>query len=143
MKLEVLFKRLRISNEEKRIAEFLMANRDIYKKIVDQDQDKNLDDKLKPFKFILVDNVRDGKIFEKITELLKYINRFEYVEHLKDWKIPFFPISGTEIEKFKIPKGPIYSKILDGLKDIWKNEFDMDTSEETVASLKRKLNIFI
>lgn len=138
-----MLKRLKISNEEKKIAEFLFAYRDKYMKIVDQEKDTNLEDKLRPFKFILVDNVRDGKVFEKITELLKYINRFEYVEHLKDWKIPIFPISGNEIQKFKIPKGPIYSKILHGLKEIWKNEFNLDTSEETVEKLKRKLDEFI
>lgn len=138
-----MHKRLKFSNEEKRIAEFLFAYRAQYKRIIDQENDKKLDIRLKPFKFILVDNVKDLKIFEKITELLKYVNRLEYVEQLRDWKIPIFPITGDMLENLKIPKGPIYSKILQNLKESWKNEFDLDTSEETVKKLVEKMEEYI
>ncbi|RNA23117.1 CCA tRNA nucleotidyltransferase mitochondrial [Brachionus plicatilis] len=140
---EKLHKRMKFSNEEKRIAEFLFAYRDQCKRNLDQENGTKLEDKLKPFKFILVDNVKDGKAFEKLTELLKYVNRLEYIEHLRDWQVPIFPITGDILENLKIPKGPIYSKILFSLKESWKNEFNLDTSEETVERLKEMMDEFI
>ncbi|CAF0710220.1 unnamed protein product [Brachionus calyciflorus] len=140
---EKLLKRMRFSNEEKRIAEFLFRYRDEYKKIVSEEDNKSLEDKLKPFKFILVDCVKDAKIHEKLIELLKYVNRFEFVKHLENWPIPNFPIGGEMLSKKNIPKGPIFSKILNILRENWKNEFNLDTSKETIDKLLNKLDELI
>lgn len=113
-KFEKLLKRLKFSNEEKRIADFLFMYRDVALKLVKlETEDGNslsLEDRLRPFKFILVDNIKDGKIHEKITELLKYINRFEYMKYLEPWPIPVFPINGEMLASKKSPKDPCLAR---------------------------------
>ncbi len=97
---------MKFSNEEKKLADFIFANRSI--KLIDKDGE----DRLKPFKNLLVDNVKDVKIVEKLIELLKYRNEQEYIPCLEVWPIPIFPITGEHLEKMNVPKGPIYSKVI-------------------------------
>lgn len=126
-------------------------------------QEKNgleeVESKLKPFKNILVENVKDLKINEKLKELLKYINKLEYYYLLETWPIPTFPITGEYLASKNIPKGkyiykflkllnqnffccfvfitkgPVYSKILGSLKNIWINEYNFDCEADTINKL--------
>ena len=94
--------------------------------------------KLKPFKNILVENIKDIKIMEKLKELLKYINKMEYFCLLEIWPIPVFPITGDNLESKNVPKGPIYSKILNSLKNIWRDECNFSCDQETIDNLLLK-----
>jgi hypothetical protein len=86
---------------------------------------------------------KDNRIQEKITELLKYLNQRDLIPVLLDWQIPSFPINGTMIASKNIPKGPRYTQILNELRESWKRDHDLDTSEETVAKLLKKCDELI
>jgi hypothetical protein len=81
-------------------------------------------DPLKPYKNILVDFNKDNKIYEKITQLLLYQGHDDFIKSITEWTIPLFPIHGDMIAKIGVPKGPLFSKIINDLKEIWKNEFN-------------------
>jgi hypothetical protein len=101
------------------------------------------DQKSKFFKFIIIDNCKDAKIIEKIAEVLKYINATDLIQTLSEWPVPVFPINGKIIATKKIPKGPAYTRILNELKEIWKNEFDLDTSQATIDELLNRCDSLI
>lgn len=115
------------------MAEFILAHRDAAKSFkLNHD---TIEDNLRPFKMILVDNVKDAKVHSRMTELLKYINKLNYVPLLESWPIPLFPIGGNELAARQVPKGPIYTKVLESLRQKWKHDFDLDTGEKTIAKL--------
>jgi hypothetical protein len=123
---------MKFSNEEKRLADFIFKYRDIEKSTINEE---SLESKLKKYKCILVDNIKDVKIKEKMNDLLKYLNKLEYIEYLDKWEIPNFPISGDLLINLNIPKGPVFSRILNTLKENWKNEYNFDTSQKTIDML--------
>lgn len=123
---------MKFSNEEKRLADFIFKYRDIEKSTINEE---SLESKLKKYKCILVDNIKDVKIKEKMNDLLKYLNKQEYIEYLDKWEIPNFPISGDLLINLNIPKGPVFSRILNTLKENWKNEYNFDTSQKTIDML--------
>ena len=123
---------MKFSNEEKKLAEFLFTHRDCMKLVRNETVE---DDELKVFKNILVENIKDLKIIEKLSELLKYLNKYNYFLCLEKWPIPVFPINGQHLTSKNVPKGPIYSKILNSLKETWINEFNFSTSNETIDKL--------
>ncbi len=128
---------MKFSNEEKKLAEFIFAFRNIR---VDSAEVGDVESDLKPFKNILVDNVKDQKNMEKMKELLKYINKTEYIKILEDWPIPVFPITGDHLAERNVAKGPTYAKILNDLKIIWKEELNFGTDNEAVNRLLVKLD---
>ena len=126
---------MKFSNEEKKMAEFILDHRNVL--------GNGIEDILKPFKFILVDNVKDGKIKEKLVNLLKYLNRLDLIEYFNSWEIPIFPITGDMLIGKNVKKGPLFSKVLNTLKEMWKNEFEMNTSEDTKNKLLIKCDDLI
>jgi hypothetical protein len=130
---------MKFSNEEKKLAEFLFTNRNLMPKASEKPLDEIItDSQLKPFKNILVENIKDIKIMEKLKELLKYINKLEYFCLLETWPIPVFPITGEHLESKNVPKGPIYSKILNSLKNIWRDECNFSCEPEAIENLSLK-----
>ena len=101
------------------------------------------DDRIKYFKCILVDYVKDNRIKEKITDLLKYMNQLDLIDSLVEWQIPHFPINGNMIASKNIPKGPLYTRVLNELRDLWKFEFHMDNSQTTINALLKKCDEII
>ena len=126
---------MKFSNEEKKMAEFILDHRNVL--------GNGIEDTLKPFKFILVDNVKDGKIKAKMVNLLKYLNRLDLIEYFNSWEIPIFPITGDMLIGKNVKKGPLFSKVLNTLKEMWKNEFEMNTSEDTKNKLLIKCDDLI
>jgi hypothetical protein len=131
---------MKFSNEEKRFAEFIFNYRN-YVACGDNAQIQSLENRMKKYKFILVDNVKDPKIHEKIVELLKYAGDIDLIESLNNWQIPIFPITGETLSLKRIPKGPLFSKILNDLREAWKEEFNLDTSEQTINKLLEKCDL--
>jgi tRNA nucleotidyltransferase (CCA-adding enzyme) len=129
---------MKFSNEEKRIAEFIFKYRDIEKS--NTNEESSLESKLKKYKCILVDNIKDARINEKMIDLLKYLNKLEYIDYLDKWEIPNFPITGDMLINRGIPKGPVFSKILNSLKEMWKNEYNFDTSQKTIDMLLKDID---
>ena len=104
------------------------------------DQDK-YEDILKPYKNILVDYCKDAKIKEKLIQLLLYQGHHEYIEQLEQWSIPNFPVNGEMLSKTGIPKGPIFSHILNELREIWKNTYNFNCNEENLLKLTDELKL--
>lgn len=139
IKFDKLLKRLKFSNDEKKLAEFIFKFRHLGKELTS----KNIETNLKHFKDILVDNVKDLKNMEKMKDLLKYINKLDYIRYLEVWEIPIFPITGAHLTEKNIPKGPLYSKILNTLKTMWKNDLNFSIDEDSVKILLNKCDEMI
>ena len=129
---------MKFSNEEKKLADFIFLHRGI--KLIKSD---SMEADLKPLKDILVDNVKDARINEKMSELLKYLNKLEYIPYLEAWVIPIFPITGEHLEKKNVKKGPLFSKILHSLKETWKNDLNFQTDDKSIETLLTKCDEFI
>lgn len=127
---------MKFSNDEKKLADFIFTNRGIETEKTSCSEE--IEAQLKPFKDILVDNIKDLKNMEKMRELLKYIDRTEFVRSLEAWPIPIFPITGDHLALKNVPKGPVYSKILSSLKAMWKEELNFKTDEAAVQLLLKK-----
>ena len=69
-----------------------------------------------------------------------YQGHIDYIDEINDWHIPIFPVNGDMIAKLGVPKGPIFSKIIYEVKEIWKNEYNFNADEKTL--LDRALVIF-
>ena len=127
---------MKFSNDEKKLADFIFAFRDMKtKKATTSDE---IEAQLKPFKDILVDNIKDLKNMEKMVELLKYIDRTEFIPYLETWPIPIFPITCDHLTEKNVPKGPVYSKILSSLKTMWKDELNFKVDKPSVDLLLNK-----
>lgn len=146
---ETLHKRIKFSNDEKKLAEVIFKHRDEFKNEESENKKKKLkseqDETLKKFKCILVDSSKDSKDRAKsrVIELLKYVDRRDLIEDIESWPVPDFPIRGDVLVERNIPKGPLYSRVLDALKRAWMYEFDMDTSSTTVEKLLAKCDQII
>lgn len=136
---EKLLKRLKFSNDEKKLAEFIFK----FRHLESEKPSEDIEISLKPFKDILVDNIKDLKKMEKMKDLLKYINKLEYIRCLEVWEIPIFPITGEHLTAKNIPKGPLYSKILNILKTVWKNDLNFNTDKDSVQILLDKCDEMI
>ena len=55
-----------------------------------------------------------------LLELLKYIGRDDIFETFDNWVPPRFPVTGYHLMEAKVPKGLIFNKTLNSLKEIWK-----------------------
>lgn len=95
------------------------------------------EEQIKALKLIMVENSKDSKEKAKmrIVELVKYMNRRDLIADIEQWPIPDFPIRGDVLIERNLPKGPVYSKILEALKKQWAHEFDLDTGAKTVEKL--------
>jgi tRNA nucleotidyltransferase/poly(A) polymerase len=133
-------KRMKFSNEEKKLADFILTNR--YSLKLNNDSNEINEQNLKPFKDLLVDNVKDANIRLKIDELLKYVDRYEYKQVLDLWQIPLFPITGNMLIERNVKKGPTFSNILNNLKNMWKDDFKYNCDEKTIIELLNKIDSF-
>ncbi len=120
---------MKFSNEEKKLSEFLLMYR-----LYDRNDDRYRIDPLRVYKDILVDNIKDLKVYDKLHELLLYKGHSAYIKDLESWPVPIFPLNGDKLVQHGLVKGPIFSKILSDLKDIWKYEFDFETDEKTLLN---------
>lgn len=126
--LEILCKRVRFSNDERKLAEFIFQ----YRKC----ESHNKEDKLKPYKNILVDNIKDTKAKEKLFQLLYYQGQIGCIEFFRNYETPVFPIHGDILITEKgLPRGPIIAEILNKLKDIWKNDYDFNIDKNSLLKL--------
>lgn len=87
---------------------------------------------------LLVDTTMPvNKTRVKIIELLKYSNMRDTLELFQQWTLPRFPVSGIKLIEVGVPKGPIFSRELNRLKDIWRQSRFEKTEEELLQYLKK------
>lgn len=72
-----------------------------------------------------------------VEELLKYHNKLDLFNELKDWKIPKFPVSGSVLKENVDPTvdGRTLGVIMRKLKDVWEEKEFQPTSEELLKYL--------
>ena len=73
----------------------------------------------------------------KMLELLKYLNLRKTLEQFQQWTLPKFPVSGIKLIEMGVPRGPIFSKELNRLKDIWRQSRFEKTEDELLQHLKQ------
>ncbi|XP_022335319.2 CCA tRNA nucleotidyltransferase 1, mitochondrial-like [Crassostrea virginica] len=122
--------RLKFSNDDFDVAVFILKNR----------SSPMGDNKLTFCKYLLVDTsgaVR--KTQEKVCELLKYRNEYDVLEEFRSWSPPLLPVSGTDLLSFDIPRGPLYKRTIDEIRQKWKYSDFKLTKEELLEMVPQIL----
>ncbi|KAM9409943.1 CCA tRNA nucleotidyltransferase 1, mitochondrial isoform 2-T2 [Pholidichthys leucotaenia] len=115
--------RLKVSKEEKNLAQFLVKHRRELCRSEDEP------DSLKPFTDFIIDS-RELDSQMKVCELLKYQGEAKLLSQLQQWSIPRFPISGHDLRKMGITSGKEIGNTLQNLREVWKkNHYQMDKDE--------------
>ncbi|XP_052826521.1 CCA tRNA nucleotidyltransferase 1, mitochondrial [Octopus bimaculoides] len=114
-----LNQKMKMSNEEMNLLNFIVEER---YKISEENIIKHYKD--------MVLSGRDSKLKGRILELLKYLGEEDLLTEFNEWIPPKFPVSGYDLMKQNIPKGPIFNQTLNFLKDVWKESDYILTKEE-------------
>ena len=115
--------RLKMSNEETKIALFILQHR----------TDPIGSPPLRYCMDLHNDTAaREPKIKDRISELLKYRGEEELLGEFRRWTPPRFPITGHDLFSRNVPKGPVFSKTLNDLRQMWK-ESDYQMSKEELV----------
>ncbi|KAK6180846.1 hypothetical protein SNE40_008824 [Patella caerulea] len=122
-----LDQRLKLSKEEIRLALFIIDKRS-------QDFEESVP--LKYFSDLIVD-AKEPKMKERILELIKYKGDTALLRTISEWSPPKFPITGHDLTQKNVPKGPIFAKTLNELRNIWKEKNYQITKEELLLELDR------
>ena len=115
--------RLKMSNEETKIALFILQHRadPIGSPPLRYCMDLHNDTAAK-----------EPKIKDRISELLKYRGEEKLLGEFQCWTPPRFPITGHDLFSRNVPKGPVFSKTLNDLRQMWK-ESDYQMSKEELV----------
>ena len=118
----------KLSNVERRLALFLVMNREL----------KPHPNPLKPYQelFIRSQPERREESRDNVAELLLYIGRPEMAEEMKRWPEPKFPVSGGDLKSLGMKPGPMFKKVLEQLKEQW-IDLDFKPSKEELLETCR------
>jgi len=117
-----LHNRVKMSNEEKELAQFIIGHRDD-------------DFGPEPFEHCrdLVCECRNNNPARRrrcLCELLKYCNLRSTLEKVVDWTPPRFPVHGDQILLAGVPKGQMVGKVMNYLEQKWKeSRYTLDATE--------------
>lgn len=114
-----LNQKVKMSNEEINLLSFIIEERYKISK-------ENI---IKYYKDMVLSG-RDSKLKGRILELFKYLGEEDLFTEFNEWIPPKFPVSGYDLMKQNIPKGPIFNQTLNFLKDVWKESDYILTKEE-------------
>ncbi|XP_068109228.1 CCA tRNA nucleotidyltransferase 1, mitochondrial isoform X2 [Hyperolius riggenbachi] len=123
--------RLKISKEEKGLALFLIKER---KELTADHSDKA---PLKPYQDYVTDS-REVDANKKVCELLKYQGEERLLKEMENWTLPRFPISGHDLRRLGINNGKEIGKILQELRERWKESDYQCSKEELLNSIPDK-----
>lgn len=122
--------RLKISKEEKMLALFLLKER----RELTADHDEQ--EPLKPFQDYVIDS-RETDAHRKVCELLKYQGEERLLRQMEQWTLPRFPVSGHDLRRMGISSGKEIGKILQELRERWKESGYRADKEELLDSVSR------
>lgn len=128
--VEFLTKALKMSNSEKQLGKFIITHRQL---------SHNLEFPLKVYQDILVSCPLKSseQIRHHVIELLYYEGKFDLVKEIAEWKIPQFPVSGNDLKPYMIKPGPKFGKLLNRLKEMWKDSFYSLSKDELLVQVPR------
>ncbi|XP_076463841.1 CCA tRNA nucleotidyltransferase 1, mitochondrial-like [Babylonia areolata] len=122
-----LNKRLKMSNEEVKTALFILQHRN----------DPRPSPPLRYCMDLHNDTVaKEKKIKDRIMELLRYQGESSLLEEFQAWTPPRFPITGYDLFAHKVPKGPVFAKTLNDLRQLWKESSYQMSKEELVDCIE-------
>ena len=115
--VDLLAKRLKLSNAEKQLGRFIATQREL--------TDNHTDFPLKPYQDILVSCPTKcaEQLRSQVIELLYYKGKYDMVSDITEWQIPAFPVNGNDLKQYNIKPGPSFGKILNRLKELWKESY--------------------
>lgn len=121
-----LHERLKLSAFERDLAIYITTNRE---------QSKDLNTLLAYQQMCLntIGKYTDMKSY--VEELLKYHNKLDLLNKLKDWNIPRFPVNGSSVRENGCPTGPILGVVMRRLRNIWAEKEFTATSDELLKYL--------
>lgn len=103
----------KLSNSDKILCGFIASHRYL------PDQQPN---PLKLYQDILVRKCNSKNthiIREQVSQLLYYRGKVKECDVISAWTIPSFPLTGNDLIKANVKKGPDFGKVLNTLKDMW------------------------
>ncbi|KAK7488682.1 hypothetical protein BaRGS_00020135 [Batillaria attramentaria] len=122
-----LNKRLKMSNEETKTALFIIKHR----------QDTIISPPLRYCMDLHNDTVaKEPKVKDRITELLKYRGEVKLLEEFRNWTPQRFPITGHDLFSKNVPKGPVFAKTLNELRQLWKESNYSMSKEELLDRIE-------
>lgn len=123
----ILNKRLKMSNDEVKIAMFIMEHRndELHNPSLRYCMDLHNDTQGK-----------DTKTKDKISELLRYRGEEKLLSEFLNWSPQRFPVTGYDLFARNVPKGPVFSKTLNDLRQIWKESAYTLSKEELVDRIE-------
>ncbi|XP_056381006.1 CCA tRNA nucleotidyltransferase 1, mitochondrial isoform X1 [Hyla sarda] len=125
--------RLKISKEEKGLALFLLKER---KELTAEHTER---EPLKPFQDYVTDS-RETDAHKKVCELLKYQGEERLLRQMEQWTLPRFPVSGHDLRRMGISSGKEIGRILQELRESWKESGYQTGKEELLNSVSRSQN---
>ena len=127
---DLLGKRWKLSNAERAVGKFIVTHR----------IPKDHQHPLKPYQDMIVSSGAP-KFFETlrehVTELLHCQGRHEMAEQMAGWVPPEFPMTGTDLKEAGVKPGPEFGKILNQLKQTWKESYYTSTKEDLLEKLEQ------
>ncbi|XP_063797371.1 CCA tRNA nucleotidyltransferase 1, mitochondrial [Pseudophryne corroboree] len=123
--------RLKISREEKGLGLFLLKER---KELTVDHTDRT---PLKPYQDYVSDS-REPDAHRRVCELLKYQGEERLLREMESWSLPRFPVSGHDLRRMGICSGKEIGRVLQELRDRWKESGYKTDKEELLNSVQGK-----
>ena len=124
----------KLSNFDKTLCCFIAGHRNI-----NENNDDSLtgDRILKPYQDLII---RKGgaHIVEMVKQLLLYQGKSDKAQLIEQWKIPKFPITGSDLKKSGVKPGPSFGKLMNSLKEHW-IESDFTLTKEVLLEESERL----
>ena len=126
--IDFLAKKLKLSNAEKQFGTFIATHRQLR---------DHAEFPLKPYQDILVSypTKRGEQIRRQVIELLHYKGKPELVKDIAEWQLPEFPVNGNDLKRYNIKPGPTFGKVLNRLKELWKESYFKLSKQELLEKV--------
>ena len=120
-----LSQRWKLSNNEKRLGQFIVEHRALgYKP----------DLQIKTCQDLLIDGISSNSL----VELLNYCDKPGLASQLQEWKVPKFPLNGRDLLSLGFKTSPALGKLIQHLKDKWKQSYFTLSREELLEAAQRE-----
>lgn len=121
-----LHKRMKLSTEELKLGLFIIHHR----------EDDVGDSVSRYCQDLIIDTVgREPKVKDRIIQLLVYKGEGTQADEFVSWSPPKFPVTGHDLFAHNVPKGPVFAKTLNELRQIWKKSNCLMSKEELIDKI--------
>lgn len=118
--------RLKLSGFERDLGLFIIRNRDLK---------PNTTHPLLPFQKLMISSkIKQSDTRVYVEQVIKY-NDFPFIQEFRDWVVPRFPITGTDLLNLGVKPGKPMGRVLDELRLRWAESNFTLTNEELRQSV--------